>query len=115
LISALYIHKIVAIRYAKVGTNTLGGPVNSSASVSAPYIPCRIEGYSANEQYRDSNNRPINTNVVYIPPQYDIHVDDQIYDVTTGYNYIGKVSGVNAALLGMTTNLDHWELSIENP
>lgn len=117
MLSNLFIHKIQIIRFASTGQDDLGEFTSSSRFLSTPpYIPARIESNKAKEEYRDSNGRPINTTLIYIPIQYILQVNDDIYDKTAGANvYIGKVIGVNPALRAFTTVLDHYEIIVENP
>lgn len=117
MLSSLFIHKIQAVRWNRTGQDSLGENTASSSPLSnSPYIPARIESWDAKEEYRDSNGRPINKTLIYVPPQYILEVEDDIYNRTGGINeYIGKVIGVNPGMKAHSTDIDHYEVMIENP
>jgi hypothetical protein len=125
MIDSLYIHKIAALRFSKGSTNSLGEPVysssvymssNDSTSTSQTTIPCRIEEYNEETEYRKSNLRLKNTTIIYIAPQYYLELADIIYDCTSGTSvYIGRIAAINNAVKAMSTDLDHYEIYIENP
>ena len=122
MLSSLYIHKIYAVRYAVAGQDSLGNFSSSSTPIgngsSSPvgttynYIPCRIEEDSSKQQYNPGGERDVNNTVIYVPPQYHLQLQDRIYDLNA--KYLGIVTGINNALKGISTDIDHYELIIEN-
>lgn len=110
----LYIHKIVVTRYSNSGQDTLGNFVSSSTPVnSGNYIPCRIESYDESTKYNTGGERKINKTIIYIPPEYVLLLQDEITNYDTG-EYIGKIAGINPALKAQSTDIDHYEISLEN-
>ena len=118
-----FIHQIYAVRYIKNGVNSFGEPnysgstflgAGSSSSASTVYIPARVEGYDAIVQYRESNLRSVNKTIIYVQPAYNrFQIHDEVY-LSNGIK-IGILSGINEAIKGTTTDVDHYELIVENP
>lgn len=131
MLDKLFIHKIIAIRYINPTANDMGEYLSSSSvaicsgssTASGNYfIPCRIEYEGDILQYRESNLRDVNKTIIYIPPQYHLQQHDHIIvniqsigGNETGYKELGIVSGVNTAYKGFSTDIDHYEIIIENP
>jgi hypothetical protein len=114
MLDNLYIHKITALRYSNSGQDTLGTFVSSSSPVSSSlYIPCRIESYSEETQYNEGGLRKKNKTIIYIPPQYILMLNDEITNYDTN-EYIGLVYGINPAIKAFSTDIDHWEIILEN-
>jgi hypothetical protein len=130
MISKLLIHSVILTRLIKQSQNTLGEPTYSASSYayasSAPgltlnEIPCRVEEYNMIVEYRQSAERIKNSTIVYIPATYLPMVRDEVFwgtnvrsGVTKG-DYIGIITGIQAALKGSSNVLDHWECTVENP
>lgn len=119
MLDNLYIHNIRVLRWGKTGQNAFGErTVQSSTPANLQgTIPCRIEEYQAVTQYNESNRRGVNKTLVYIPAAYTLQNRDEVTQVYSDgtTRKLGIVDGVNPALLASTTDLDHWEVTIENP
>jgi len=118
------IHTIYALRFIKAGYNDLNEPSFSSSSFvsnNSTTIPCRIETYQEKTDYNTSGQRVVNTTLIYVPSDYLLLVGDRIYvgssktpDLTQG-QYLGKIVSVTPAILGFSTDIDHYEIKLENP
>lgn len=114
MLDSLYIHKITVVRYANSGQDTLGNFVSSSTPVnSGNYIPCRIESYDESTKYNSGGERKINKTIIYVPYSYTLLLQDELTNYDTG-EYLGKVSGINPALKAQSSDIDHYEISLEN-
>lgn len=106
-----FIHKITVVRHVKTGQNSLGEAVNgeSSAYIS---IDARVESYDEKTQYIAQGERIINRTIIYVKSNVEILENDDIYWKASFY---GTVIGVNPAVKGTTSDLDHYELEIQQP
>lgn len=112
MISNLFIHTITTTRPTQSSLNTLGEPVTSDVTVYTN-IPARIETYQEETKYLESNERKVNKTIIYVNSQYsNFQLQDKI---SRNSIYIGLVAGINPAVLGNSTSIDHYELIIENP
>lgn len=111
MLDKLYIHKIQVKRSLESNQNGLG-EFNKTTSVVYTDIPARVEEYNEKTQYRKSNTRMVNSTIIYIDPQYEIYLKDEIVG-DYGHSF-GIVSGINPAL-GPDGSVDHNEVIIENP
>lgn len=114
MLDNLYIHKITVLRYSNSGQDSLGTFASSSSPVStSAYIPCRIESYNEETQYNEGGLRKVNKTIIYIPPQYTLMLNDEITNYDTK-KYMGLVYGINPAIKALSTDIDHWEIILEN-
>lgn len=114
MLSNLYIHKITVLRYANSGQDSLGTFTASSTPVNGgSYIPCRIESNAEITEYNKGGERKVNKTIIYIPPSYELHQADEITNYDTN-EYLGLVDGINPAVKAFSTDLDHYEIILEN-
>lgn len=114
MLSSLYIHKITVVRYSNSGQDSLGTFTASSVPVNGgSYIPCRIESNAEITEYNPSGQRKVNKTIIYIPPEYTLLPQDELTNYDTN-EYIGIIDGINPALKANTTDIDHYEIILEN-
>lgn len=114
MLSSLYIHKIIALRYYNTSQDSLGTFTSASSSINGgSYIPCRIESNAEIIEYNKGGERKVNKTIIYIPPEYELLQADEITNYDTN-EYLGLVDGVNPAVKAFSTDLDHYEITLEN-
>ena len=97
-------------RRTTASTNTLGEKVYTWTAVYTN-VPCRLEEFRPEVQYRQSGERPLARTILYVKPTTLIQAQDQVY---VGGIYQGLIQEVLTAW-SPTGAVDHFEGHIENP
>lgn len=113
MLNKLFIHTITVIRYSNTGQDSLGTFSSSSSTYdnNGSGIPARVESYDEGTDYNEGGERKVNKTIIYIPPEYILLLQDEVY---WNGQKIGLVAGVNPGLKGSSTDIDHYEIILEN-
>lgn len=106
----ILIHKI-SVRRRIQGAENDFGEITYTWSYVYQNVRARVETYDAKQEYNTPGKRPFKKILIYLEPDKVIYDQDEIYfPVGT---FIGVVNGVNPALMGTSSSLDHVEVSVE--
>lgn len=106
----ILIHKISVRRRVAGAANDFNETVYTWA-YAYQNIRARVETYNANQQYNTPGERDFKKIIIYLEPDKVIYDQDEIYFPVGAL--IGVVNGVNPALMGTSSALDHIEITVE--
>lgn len=111
MLSKILIHTINVRRRDATAAENAFGEIDYARPYPLVYtgIKARVETWNAEEEITAPGQRREREIIIYLEPDKVIQREDEIY---FNSEFIGVVSGINNALKGSTSALDHIEIKV---